>query len=284
MTGYATADFTVGDDTYAIEVKSLNHRYLDMKVRSPEKFYWAEERIREVVKENLSRGSLAIFIKQLSNAQPELTLNIPYVDACRSAANELKGLGIDGELDISFLLTQRDTFKEVASERDVEGDWAAFRPGLVEAINALIEWRAREGEKLSADVTLKLAEITESVKLIEERTPELNAEYREKLTARIKELVGREVDEGRLLTEAAVVAERSSIDEEVIRLTSHVESFTEFLSATEPVGRKLDFLCQEMLREVNTIGSKISDLDITSKVVDIKAVLENIREQVQNIE
>jgi uncharacterized protein (TIGR00255 family) len=284
MTGYATADFSIGEDNFILEVKSLNHRYLDIKMRSPERFYRVEERIRELVKESLSRGSLQVFIKQISNAQPDLTLNIPYVQACRKAADELKGLGIDGELDIAFLLSQRDTFMEVAADRDMESDWSALKSALAEAVDTLIDWRAREGEKLAEDLRLKLDEITESVKTVEERAPELNEEYREKLFVRIKELVGREVEEQRLLTEAAVVAEKSSIDEEIIRLSSHIERFREFLLSSSPVGRKLDFLCQEMLREVNTIGSKISDIDITRTVVDIKAVLENIREQVQNIE
>jgi uncharacterized protein (TIGR00255 family) len=284
MTGYATADFSVDGDNFTLEVKSLNHRYLDMKVRSPERFYWAEERIREVVKGKLARGNLSIFIKQTSNAQTDFTLNIPYVQACRNAADELKGLGINGELDIPFLLAQRDTFKEVGTDRDVEADWSELKPALADALSLLIEWREKEGQKLKDDVSSKLDEITQSVEAVHERTPELGTEYREKLLTRMKELIEREVDEQRLLTEAAVVAERSSVDEEIIRLRSHVEQFTEFLSATEPIGRKLDFLCQEMLREVNTIGSKISDLDVTRTVVDVKAVLENIREQVQNIE
>lgn len=284
MTGYATADFSVDGDSFTLEVKSLNHRYLDMKVRSPERFYWAEERIREVVKGKLARGNLSIFIKQTSNAQAVFTLNIPYVEACRKAADELKGLGINGELDIPFLLAQRDTFKEVGADRNVEADWSGLKPALTDALSLLIDWREKEGEKLKEDVISKLDEIMRSVEAVHARTPELGTEYREKLLARMKELIEREVDEQRLLTEAAVVAERSSVDEEIIRLKSHVERFTEFLSATEPVGRKLDFLCQEMLREVNTIGSKISDLEVTRTVVDVKAVLENIREQVQNIE
>ncbi len=284
MTGYSTAEFSLDGDSFSLELKSLNHRYLDMKVRSPERFYWAEERIREEVKGRLARGNLSIFIKQTSIAQAGFTLNIPYVEACRKAADELKGLGINGELDIPFLLAQRDTFKEVGVNRDVEADWSGLKPALAEALGSLIDWREKEGEKLKEDVSSKLDEITRSVEAIHARTPELSTEYREKLLARMKELIEREVDEQRLLTEAAVVAERSSVDEEVIRLKSHVGRFTDFLSAPEPIGRKLDFLCQEMLREVNTIGSKISDLDVTQKVVDVKAVLENIREQVQNIE
>ena len=284
MTGYATADFSINDDSFTVEVKSLNHRYLDMKVRCPERFYWAEERIRGLIKDGLSRGSLSVFIKQVSSAQAELTLNIPYVKACRKAASELTELGISGALDISFLLAQRETFKEVASNSDMESDWKALKSALSSALSTLVQWRAEEGGKLREDMRAKLAEIAQSVKSVEERTPELDAEYREKLTVRMKELVEREVDEQRLLTEAAVVAERSSIDEEIIRLASHIERFEDFLVMSEPVGRKLDFLCQEMLREVNTIGSKISDLEVTSKVVDMKAILENIREQVQNIE
>jgi uncharacterized protein (TIGR00255 family) len=214
MTGYATADFSIDDDSFTVEVKSLNHRYLDMKVRSPERFYWAEERIRGVLKDGLSRGSLSIFIKQVSSAQADLALNIPYVQACRRAADELKGEGIDGELDIAFLLSQRETFKEVASTSDMESDWKALKDALTSAISTLVDWRAQEGSKLREDLRAKLAEISLAVKSVEERSPELDAEYREKLTARIKDLVGREVDEQRLLTEAAVVAERSSIDEE----------------------------------------------------------------------
>lgn len=284
MTGYATADFSVDGDSFTLEMKSLNHRYLDMKVRSPERFYWAEERIREVVKGKLARGNLSIFIKQTSNAQADYTLNISFVEACRKAADELKGLGISGELDIPFLLAQRDTFKEVSANHDVEADWSELKAAITSALSLLIDWREKEGEKLKEDVCSKLDEITQYVGAVQARTPELDAEYREKLSARMKELIEREVDEQRLLTEAAVVAERSSVDEEIIRLKSHVERFTEFFSAPEPVGRKLDFLCQEMLREVNTIGSKISDLEVTRSVVEIKAVLENIREQVQNIE
>ena len=284
MTGYASTDFIVGGDRFTIEVKSLNHRYLDMKVRSPERFYWAEERIREEVKARLARGNVALFIKQTSSAERSLKINVPYVEACRKAADELNELGVEGELGLSFLLSQRETFMEVDTESDVEADWAELKGGLHEALSSVVEWREKEGAKLKSDLNEKLFAIGALVRSVEERVPELGSEYMEKLTKRIKDLIEREVDEARLLTEAAVVAERSSIDEEIVRLKSHLERFAELLSDGEPVGRKLDFLCQEILREVNTIGSKVSDVDVTQTVVDMKAELEKVREQVQNIE
>ena len=284
MTGYASTDFTVGGDRFTIEVKSLNHRYLDMKVRSPERFYWAEERIREEVKARLARGNVALFIKQTSSAAHSLKINTSYVEASMEAANQLKDLGVKGELDVSYLLSQREIFQEVDTPRDVEADWAELKKGLDQALSSVVEWREKEGAKLESDLIEKLDTISAFVNSVAERVPELGAEYREKLTTRIKELIEKEVDESRLLTEAAVVAERSSIDEEIVRLKSHLERFTDLLSEKEPVGRKLDFLCQEILREVNTIGSKVSDVGVTETVVDMKAELEKVREQVQNIE
>ncbi len=284
MTGYAATDFTVDGDRFTIEVKSLNHRYLDMKVRSPERFYWAEERIREEVKGRLSRGNVGLFIKQTSSAVHSLKINIPYVESAKKAADELKALGVEGGLDLSYLLSQRETFLEVESEADVEADWAELKTGLQEALSSVVEWREKEGAKLKIDLTEKLSQIREYVDSVAERVPELSIEYREKLTTRIKELIEKEVDEGRLLTEAAIVAERSAIDEEIVRLKSHLERFEDLLLEKEPVGRKLDFLCQEILREVNTIGSKVSDVGVTETVVDMKAELEKVREQVQNIE
>ena len=284
MTGYAATDFTVDGDRFTIEVKSLNHRYLDMKVRSPERFYWAEERIREEVKKRLARGNVALFIKQTSSAVHSLKINTPYVEAAKKAAAELKELGVEGTLDLSYLLSQRETFREVESEKDVEADWAELKTGLREALSSVVEWREKEGAKLKSDLDEKLSQIRVYVDSVAERVPELSTEYREKLTTRIKELIEKEVDEGRLLTEAAIVAERSAIDEEIVRLKSHLERFEDLLSEKEPIGRKLDFLCQEILREVNTIGSKVSDLGVTETVVDMKAELEKVREQVQNIE
>ncbi len=284
MTGYASTDITVDGDRFTIEIKSLNHRYLDVKVRSPERFYWAEERIREEVKSKLSRGNVALFIKQTSSAERTLKINTSYVEASMEAADKLKDLGVKGELDICYLLSQRETFLEVDSEVDVEADWAELKKGLGEALSSVVEWREKEGAKLKSDLIEKIEIIDGFVGSVAKRVPELSTEYREKLTKRIKELIEKEVDESRLLTEAAVVAERSSIDEEIVRLKSHLERFADLLGDAKPVGRKLDFLCQEILREVNTIGSKVSDVGVTETVVDMKAELEKVREQVQNIE
>lgn len=284
MTGYASTDISVDGDRYTIEVKSLNHRYLDMKVRSPERFYWAEERIRTEVKSRLARGNVSLFIKQTSSAVRPQSINLEYVESMKSAAVELNELGVEGTLDLSYLLAQRETFLEVKDDSDAEANWAELKSGLAIALSSIVEWREKEGGKLKEDISSKLDTISALVASVEERVPALTEEYREKLITRMRELIEKEVDEARLLTEAALVAEKSAIDEEVVRLKSHIGRFIDLLSDAEPVGRKLDFLCQEILREVNTIGSKISDINVTQTVVDMKAELEKVREQVQNIE
>ncbi|MEE9543183.1 MAG: YicC/YloC family endoribonuclease, partial [Thermodesulfobacteriota bacterium] len=229
-------------------------------------------------------GNVALFIKQTSSAERTLKINTSYVEASMEAADKINDLGVKGELDICYLLSQRETFLEVDSEVDVEADWAELKKGLGEALSSVVEWREKEGAKLKSDLIEKIEIIDGFVGSVAKRVPELSTEYREKLTKRIKELIEKEVDESRLLTEAAVVAERSSIDEEIVRLKSHLERFADLLGDAKPVGRKLDFLCQEILREVNTIGSKVSDVGVTETVVDMKAELEKVREQVQNIE
>ncbi len=284
MTGYGRSDFSIGERAFTVEAKSLNHRYLDIKLRMPERFFALEENIRTTIKKLFSRGHFSILIKPSDTGSEAAGINSPLVDLCIEAAETLKARGIKGDLTIDAVMGQRDIFSAGGTTDDTSGDLAALSSALNEALSSLSEWRRVEGEELSEDISSRLSYMEAAANGFEEAAPEIERAYRERLTEKITALIGDAVDETRILTEAAFVAEKSAFDEEITRLKSHLQRFRQYLLADGPVGRKMDFLCQELLREVNTTGSKVTDVNITQKIVDVKAELEKIREQVQNIE
>ena len=284
MTGYGRCDFSIAGKTFTVEAKSLNHRYLDIKLRMPERFFALEENIRAIIKKLFSRGHFSILIKPADTASEAVALNTPLVNLCIEAAATLKEKGVKGELTIDAVMGMRDIFSAGGVSDDTSEDLSAISSALGTALSSLSEWRIKEGEELTLDIASRLSYMEEAGRGFELAAPEIDRAYRERLTEKITALVGDDVDEKRILTEAAFVAEKSAFDEEITRLNSHIQRFRQYLSAEGPVGRKMDFLCQELLREINTTGSKVTDVEVTQKIVDVKAELEKIREQVQNIE
>ena len=288
MTGYGRSHQIVDGREILVEIKSVNHRYFEFNARVPRAYGYLEEKLKSFVQPWASRGKIevnvSIYSVEGSDAQIQVNRATAagYVSALRSVRKEL---GLEDDLSLSTLARFADIFSVHKEIEDEEVIWNAVRPVAQQALDSFVAMRAAEGERLKDDLLGKLGEIGERVTLIEARSPETVAAYREKLTAKLTEILdGKGFDEARVLTEAAVFAEKIAVDEETVRLTSHISQFRQLLETNQPVGRKCDFLVQEINREVNTIGSKASDLEIAKIVIDLKSIIEKIREQIQNIE
>jgi uncharacterized protein (TIGR00255 family) len=287
MTGFGRGEFSQGTSTFSVDVRSVNHRYSDVSVRMPRAMSALEEKVREFVSEKISRGKVDVYINYSTfgqNSQVKLDTNLAkaYVDSL----NTLKEMfGIRDDINLSLLTRFPDIMALETVEQDMEELWLILREALEIAFNSLVDMRKREGERLKNDLLEKLEDVKEYVGNIKEKSYSIVDEYKNKLYDRIKELTKDiPIDENRLLTEVAVFADKSSIDEELVRLESHMEELRKALNFNGPIGKKLDFIIQEMNREVNTIGSKVNDLGILNNVISIKTEIEKIREQVQNIE
>lgn len=287
MTGFGRGEFSQGASTFSVDVRSVNHRYSDVSVRMPRAMSVLEEKVREYVTEKISRGKVDVYINYNTfgqNSQVKLDTNLAkaYVDSL----NTLKEMfGIRDDISLSLLTRFPDIMALETVEMDMDELWLILKPALEMAFNALVEMRQREGERLKNDLLEKLVNVRGFVANIKEKSYSIVDEYKNKLYDRIKELTKDiPIDENRLLTEVAVFADKSGIDEEIVRLESHMEELQKALNFKGSVGKKLDFIIQEMNREVNTIGSKITDLGILNNVINIKTETEKIREQVQNIE
>lgn len=286
MTGCGVSEFSIGEDKFSLEIKSVNHRFIEINIKAPDRFFLLENRIREAVKQSCARGCFYISIISAGETAGILKPNISLARHYLGALQELRQeLGLKQEIDMALLLKFKDIFASRETEHDMERDWKGLKVGLEIAINSLIKMREEEGAALARDMASRLACMEDIAAKMEARAPVVAETYGEKLKQRMTALLGdANVDEARLLTEAAIFAERSSVVEELVRLRSHIAQFNDLLQLNEPVGRKMDFLCQEILRELNTIGSKANDFELASLVVSAKAELEKIREQVQNIE
>lgn len=290
MTGYGRSDFQVAvawdaKETFYVEIKSLNHRFLDISSRLPERFFALEQRIRDEIKKRFSRGAVTLVLNSEGVRQQELTLNLGVVRAYLDAAETLQEeLDVEGELDAQFFLKLKDIFTAAKLELDAESLWGPLKNGLYAAFEQMEAWRVKEGRALGVDLEKRLCALEGFVAKVEALSPQSIAAYRERLKTEMEKILNGRVDEARLLQEAAIFAQRSDFSEETVRIKSHVEMFRNYMKADEPVGKRLDFLCQEFLREANTIASKANDAPITQTVVEIKGELERIREQVQNVE
>jgi uncharacterized protein (TIGR00255 family) len=287
MTGFGRGEFTRGTSTFSVDVRSVNHRYCDVSVRMPRSMTAMEEKVREFVSEKISRGKVDVYINYSTfgqNSQVRLDTNLAkaYVDSL----NTLKEMfEIKDDISLSLITRFPDIMALETVEQDMEELWLILKEALEIAFNALVEMRKREGERLKGDLLEKLTVVKGFVESIKEKSYGIVDEYKNKLYDKIKELINDiPVDENRLLTEVAIFADKASIDEETVRLESHMDELRKALNFNGPVGKKLDFIIQEMNREVNTIGSKITDLGILNNVIGIKTEIEKIREQVQNIE
>lgn len=288
MTGYGGAKGETNGIAVSAELKSVNNRYLDTSVRLPKSCLFAEDMVRTAVKEHISRGKVDVFITVDTSNADEVTIavNEPLAAAYVKAAEEVfDRFGVKNDMTASVLLRMPEVISTERADADRDAVTQAICATLGEALAQFDEMRSREGAKLCADIRAKLDTIEGMVSEVETRSPETVREYREKLTARMNEVLGEAgVDEARILQEAAVYADKVAVDEETVRLRSHIAQFRLMLDGGSPVGRKLDFLVQEMNREVNTTGSKCADSDIAKTVIAMKAELEKIREQIQNIE
>ena len=288
MTGYGRHESVLHGRTLVIEVKSVNNRYLDCNVRLPRVYICAEDGVQRRVKEVISRGKVDVYVNMENNTEEavSVTLNQPvaagYMEALRKMADTF---GLNPDVSIDLLAKFPDVFKVDKVPEDLEELTADIHAVTEEALRDFDAMRCREGEKLESDLLGRLDTLEDFTHQVEQRSPQTVADYRARLTAKLQEvLADRQLDESRVLTEAAIFADKVAVDEETVRLHSHIAQFRDMLAGGSPIGRKLDFLIQEMNRETNTIGSKCNNLEISTIVVNMKAEIEKIREQVQNIE
>jgi len=288
MTGYGRANGALSGRDITAEVRSVNHRYFEVSMRYyPRAYSYLEERLKQAVQASISRGKIEVNLTVLdidTGSAIEINMGLArgYIEAIRRLNTEL---GVEGAPTVSILTRFPDIFAVKGGEVDENAVWRDVSSVLADALTHFNEMRAAEGGRMRDDMEMRLQSIEDAVRQIEDGMAGRLERYREKLTARMKQVLeNTSFDENRILLEAALYADKSCVDEETVRLHSHIEQFRSFLDSETPVGRKLDFLVQEMNREANTIGSKAGDLGITQIVVDIKADIEKIREQIQNIE
>ena len=290
MTGFGRSEYTDGKRNVIVEIKSVNHRYSDISVRMPRRYSFAEDKIKNAVKEKLRRGKVdvSIIVESITENDINITLNPMVAQQYYDNLKKIKdGFDVTGDITLQFLATLPDVMKSVADVEDEAEITKSILIPVTEAVINLEKMRAIEGEKLAEDLIMRDDLIKEIVDIIEKRAPLVPALYAEKLRDRIKELIGNSVTvpEDRIVTEAAIFADKCSITEELTRLNSHIVQLKNIITkSNQPDGKKLDFLVQEMNREANTIGSKANDITITNNMIDIKSEIEKIREQVQNIE
>ncbi len=288
MTGYGRAREMRNGRDITVEVRSVNNRYLDCTVKMPRAYIFAEDRMKARVQQAISRGKVDVFVTIDASAADEavVAVNEPLARGYYEALTRLKTMfSLPGEVTPEVLAKFPDVLAVTKAEEDVEAIAADICTVLDDALAAYNDMRAVEGEKLAADVAGRVTTIETVVGKVEERSPQTVAAYRQRLEAKMQEVLqSTTIDESRILTEAAIFADKIAVDEETVRLRSHIAQLRAMLASDEPVGRKLDFLIQEVNRECNTIGSKCSDLTIAQDVVNMKAEVEKIREQVQNME
>ena len=288
MTGYGRGTASVDGRELTIELKSVNNRFLDIGMKLPRQLSFLEDTLRKLLNDGLSRGHVDVFVNYRNLRSDAKTVRVDeallkaYLTSARESA---KALELVDDLTLSRALTLPDVTTILPADEDQQALLELGRSVMTEAIANLKDMRRKEGERLKLDLSARMDTMTGYAQSIERRAPAVVEEYRAKLTARIEELLGEtEVDRARLATEVAIFADRAAIDEEIVRLNTHLLHFRELLEADEPVGRKMDFLVQEMNRECNTIGSKANDAELTSIVLLCKAEIEKLREQIQNIE
>ena len=292
MTGFGRGEFADETSKVTVEIRTVNHRYLDISVKMPRKYSFAEEAIKAAVKEKLYRGKAEVNVSIDSMGQSDSDVKLDgdlaakYYDAL-SALRDSFDFGEESKVSLSLLARMPDVIKTSAAEEDEEAVTRRLVSATRKAVDDICVMRETEGAKLAADLEARADTVSDIRSRIEKRAPEIEKEYAAKFKARIEELLDgvHEVPEERIALEAAIFADKANITEELVRLDSHVSQLKAFLKTDgEAIGKKIDFLIQEMNREANTIGSKSNDREITSMMLDLKAEIEKIREQVQNIE
>lgn len=288
MTGYGRNEAIVGAKKITAEIKSVNHRFSDYNIKVPRQYGYLEERMRRRISESVSRGKVDVYIsiETCGEADKVITLNRELAENYISALKEIgESFGLKDDITVSTVAAFPDVFRSETKRDDEEELWNAVETVAEPAIEAFIAMREREGSRIEADLRARVEYMKTLAAEIDERSPQTVEEYKEKLYTKIRELLEeRDIDDSRVLTEVAIFADKVAVNEETVRLYSHFDEFYDIINSGEPAGRRLDFLIQEINREVNTIGSKASDLDISKKVVTLKGEIEKLREQIQNIE
>lgn len=288
MTGFGRGTKDIEGKSYIVEIKSVNHRYLDINIKLPRNLMSLEERIRKTVSEKLSRGKVDIFITQniFSTNDVIANFNQSLADSYVKCLQEVKErYSIRDDISVSLVSRFPDVITLTQREEDLEVIWEAVNSALVEAVDMLVSMREKEGSKLRMDLEKRCLYIRELTVEISSRAPLIVSAYKEKLEKRLCDLIKDvKLDESRVAMEVAIFSDKSNIDEEIVRLNSHITQMLDTFTLSEPIGRKLDFIVQEMNRETNTIGSKANDLELVNVVLNIKNEIEKIREQVQNLE
>jgi len=288
MTGYGRYQQVVDGRDITVEIKSVNHRYFEFSARVPRAYGYLEDKLKSLVHTGISRGKTDVYVGMAAAGETglEVQINKPlagaYLDALRELSREYN---IDDDINTTKLARLPDVLTVQRAAEDEDAVWLAVKSVAEVALFSMVSMRGAEGEQLSADILSRLSMLEQYTGVVEERSPIVAAEHRERLYARLSEILeNRQIDESRILTEAAIFAEKTAVAEETVRLRSHIAQLRGFISQDEPTGRKLDFLIQELNREVNTIGSKSQDIELARVVVEMKSEIEKIREQVQNIE
>lgn len=288
MTSFGRERAAFEEREILVEIRSVNHRFYEFTARTPRAYGYLDEKLKSLLGGKITRGKVevSVYIYNKEGVNADITVNKEiahgYLDALRAAAPELE---VEDDLKLSDIMRLPDLFTVVKTQENEEQVWEQVKQTAERALEKFVEMREVEGVKMHDDIASRLGFIEQMVNSVEERSPKVNDLYREKLYAKLTELLkDRNIDDSRVLTEAAIFSEKTAVDEETVRLHSHIAQFRTLINSSEPVGRKLDFLVQEMNREVNTTGSKCSDLEITKTVVDLKSEIEKIREQIQNVE
>lgn len=288
MTGFGRGHKVLNGRDITVEIRSVNHRYYEFSSRLPRSLNYVEERLKSLLQGRISRGKVevSVLLNNVEAADEKITINRDvvreYIEALRSVKEEF---GLTDDLALSNVLRIPDAFTVVKTETDEEQLWEDIKSTAEEALEHFISMRENEGDRMKQDILSRLAKIEEWVGVVETRSPQVVEDYRKRLYDKMCEVLSSSnIDENRILLEAGIFSEKTAVDEETVRLRSHIAQFRSMLESGEPVGRKLDFLVQEMNRETNTIGSKVQDIEVTRIVVDQKSEIEKIREQIQNIE
>lgn len=286
MTGYGRASREIDGRQMTVELKSVNHRFLDLSFRMPRNLMFLEDDIRKSLSGKLARGHVDVFLtyRNLRSDARRVTVDQALFDAYAQALDSLSETTLRDDRSLMAIARMPDVMVVTEADEDQDAVRALLKVTLDEAVEQLIAMRCREGEVMKADLTFRVDEIERMTGEIELRYPQTVEEYKNRLRAAVEELVGSNVDENRLMMEVAIMADRSAIAEETVRLRSHVRQLRAYFEETQPIGRRIDFIVQELNREVNTISSKSQDIPITRLAVDAKAEIEKLREQLQNIE
>lgn len=288
MTGFGRAVEEIDGYVITVEIKSVNHRYFDFSSRIPRQYGFLDDKLKSYINSRVSRGKVECYVsvEALDTEDAAVVINKTLASAYVEALKELsEEYSLKEDFGTAFVSRLPDVFVLKKADEDGEKIWQLVKSVTDEAIEKFIQMRAVEGAKMKEDVASRAEYILDCVSFIEERSPQTVKEYNDKLVERVHEIIGDvSLDEQRIIQEVAIYADKVAVAEETVRLRSHIAQLKTFLESEEPIGRKMDFLVQEINRETNTIGSKANDVDIARKVVDIKAEVEKIREQIQNIE